>query len=93
MSKYGKILLDIMSGRKDHNINFEELKTLLLKLGFDLNRISGSHHIFTYEGISELIDIQCDKRDHSKAKAYQVKQVREFINKYLGGVNNVKSKV
>jgi hypothetical protein len=33
--------------------------------------------------IVELIDLQPDKKDHSKAKIYQVQQVRNFIEKYM----------
>jgi predicted RNA binding protein YcfA (HicA-like mRNA interferase family) len=40
-----------------------------LKLGFEL-RIKGSHHIFTKEGIDEIINIQ---PKNGKAKPYQVK--------------------
>lgn len=83
MGKYEKISQDVMSGRKDGNINFNELCNLLERLGCKLERISGSHHIFSYKDVVELIDLQPDKKDHSKAKAYQVKQVRKFIERYL----------
>ena len=43
-------------------------------------RIKGSHHIFTKDGIDEILNIQPLK--DSKAKAYQVKQLREIILKY-----------
>ena len=46
-------------------------------------RIRGSHHIFTKEGIEEILNLQPKQ---GKAKAYQVKQVREMLLKYqLGG--------
>jgi predicted RNA binding protein YcfA (HicA-like mRNA interferase family) len=83
MGKYEKVLEDVLSGKKDGNINFNELCTLLEKLGCKLERISGSHHIFSYGNVTELIDLQPDKKDHSKAKIYQVKQVRKFIEKYM----------
>jgi hypothetical protein len=55
---------------------------LLCSLGFD-ERIRGSHHIFTQEGIEEIFNLQ---PKGSQAKAYQVKQVRAVILKYqLGG--------
>lgn len=72
-----------MSGKQDQNIKFNDLCKILEFLGLTLERISGSHHIFSYPGVLELIDLQPDKKDHSKAKAYQVKQVRKFIEKYL----------
>lgn len=51
---------------------------LLSKLGFD-QRAQGSHHIFRKAGIEEKINLQ---RDGSKAKVYQVRQVRTLILKY-----------
>ena len=47
-------------------------------MGFQ-ERIKGSHHIFFKDGIEEIFNIQ-PKR--SKAKPYQVKQVRNIILKY-----------
>lgn len=83
MGKFDKILEDVLSGRRDSNINFNDLCKLLENKGLRIERISGSHHIFSYQGVLELIDLQPDKRDHSKAKAYQVKQVRSFLRRYL----------
>ncbi len=82
MSKAAKLLFKILRGLSDANIQFEELRFLLLRLGFE-ERISGSHHIFRKEGIFEKVNIQTDG---DKAKPYQVKQVRDMIlrNK-LGG--------
>ena len=54
-------------------------------LGFD-ERIRGSHHIYSKEGIEEIVNLQ---PKGSRAKAYQVKQVRGIILKYkLGGETN-----
>jgi hypothetical protein len=47
-------------------------------------RIRPSHHIFTREGVEEILDLQ--PKTGGKAKTYQVKQVRQLIIKYrLGG--------
>jgi len=55
---------------------------LLRHLGFD-ERIRGSHHIFTKEGLEDILNLQPKE---AKAKPYQVKQVRNVILKYkLGG--------
>lgn len=83
MGKYEKLKDTILSAKSDNNINFNELCNLLEKLGLKLDRINGSHHIFTMEGIDKIIDIQPDNKDASKAKGYQVKQVRKFIKSYL----------
>jgi len=42
--------------------------------------IKGDHHIFFIEGVKEIINLQ--PLSDSKAKAYQVKQVRGIILKY-----------
>ena len=82
MGKYEKLLLQILRGSSDTNIAFDDLRRLLLNLGF-VERTRGSHHIFRKEGIDERINLQ---RDEGKAKAYQVRQVRVVILKYrLGG--------
>ena len=54
---------------------------LLRQLGFD-ERIRGSHHIFTREGVEEILNIQPKA---TNAKPYQVRQVRNVILKYKLG--------
>jgi hypothetical protein len=82
MSRYQKLLFQILRGTSDDNISFSDLCVLRLRLGFH-ERTRGSHHIFRKEGIEEKINLQ---RDDAKAKAYQVRQVRAVILKYrLGG--------
>jgi hypothetical protein len=78
MGKYEKLLLQILRGASDTNIAFDELCQLLRRLGFE-ERIHGSHHIFRKTGVEEKINLQ---EDGSKAKAYQVKQVRTVIVNY-----------
>lgn len=78
MGRDDKLLFRILSGLSDTNIGFEELREFLKGLGFD-ERIRGSHHMFRLSGVSELLNLQ---RDGSKAKPYQVRQVRSVIVKY-----------
>ncbi len=78
MSKHEKLLIKILRGTSDKNIDFEEFRNLLLRLGFE-ERIKGSHHILTKEGIEDILNIQPKS---GKAKPYQVKQVRNIIVKY-----------
>jgi len=42
-------------------------------------RVSGSHHIFTQTGVMERINLQ---QEGSKAKPYQVRQVRRILVNY-----------
>ena len=82
MSQYEKLLLSILSGTKDKSILFADLRVVLNRLGFQC-RIKGDHFIYTRDGVEEIINIQ---PAGSKAKPYQVKQVRNVILKYqLGG--------
>lgn len=78
MSKFEKLILKLLSGTSDKNFDFKEIVSLLERLGFSL-RIKGSHHIFFKEGIDEIMNLQ---PLNNKAKAYQVKQVREILIKY-----------
>ena len=82
MSKYDKLLLQILRGNSDANISFDDLCQLLHRLGFE-ERTRSSHHVFRKQGVEEKINLQ---RDGNKAKVYQVRQVRAVILKYkLGG--------
>jgi len=58
------------------------LRALLRRLGFD-ERIKGDHHIFTKDGVEEILNLQ--PKD-GKGKPYQVKQVRDVILKYHLGI-------
>jgi hypothetical protein len=74
-----KVLEAILSGLSDKNVRFEDLRRMLLTLGFD-ERVKGGHHIFFKEHIPEIINLQ-PLRDR-KAKPYQVKQVRNLLLKH-----------
>ena len=58
---------------------FGSITRLLKSLGFH-EHIRGDHHIFTRDGVEEIINLQ-PLRD-GKAKAYQVRQVRQIITEY-----------
>ena len=86
MGKHEKMMEKILRGASDANIGFDDIRGILLHLGFE-ERIRGSHHIYRKEGIEEKINIQ---RAGNKAKPYQVRQVREVILKYhLAGNSDV----
>ena len=77
MGKFEKLIEKILLGSADANIDFDDLRGVLLSLGFS-ERSKGSHHIFSKPGVEELINLQ---RDGSKAKPYQVRQVRLIIQR------------
>jgi predicted RNA binding protein YcfA (HicA-like mRNA interferase family) len=84
MARVEKVLETILLGRSDANIDFNDLCKLLDSLGF-VERVKGSHHIYSRLGIEEIINIQ---PKGTKAKSYQVKQVRNIILKYRLGAND-----
>lgn len=87
MSQYEKLLLAILSGTRDKNFLFSDLRLVLERLDFQC-RIKGDHFIYTKDGIEEIINIQ---PAGNRAKPYQVKQVRGVILKYQlgGGVHEI----
>lgn len=87
MSQYEKLLLAILSGTRDKNFLFSDLRLVLERLEFQC-RIKGDHFIYMKSGIEEIINIQ---PMGNTAKPYQVKQVRGVILKYQlgGGVHEI----
>lgn len=86
MGRQEKFLLNVLCGSSGRNINFDDLRNLLRRMGFD-EYTRSSHHIFRKEGIEERINLQ---KEGKNAKPYQVKQVRSIIQKYgLGGLLDV----
>lgn len=70
-----KTLDRILRGSSDSNVRFNDVRTLLLHLGFQ-ERIRGDHHIVSRNGVAEILNLQ---PLGSKSKAYQVRQVRDVI--------------
>jgi predicted RNA binding protein YcfA (HicA-like mRNA interferase family) len=60
-------------------IPFRDLQRLLGKLGFRLDRVSGSHHIYLHSKVSRPLNIQSFGKD---AKPYQVRQLRDMIEEF-----------
>jgi hypothetical protein len=79
MTQKDKLIGRILSGTSDKNINFNDLTGLLESYDFSC-RIKGDHHIYCKEGVEEIINIQ--PLSNSKAKPYQVKQIRMLVLKY-----------
>jgi predicted RNA binding protein YcfA (HicA-like mRNA interferase family) len=78
MGKLDKTLGRILRGEADANIRFDELRKILKRLGF-VERTRGDHHIFTRDGVAEILNLQ---PRNALGKAYQVKQAREVIVRY-----------
>ena len=76
--RYERLRQRIVDGRSDANIRFDDLRGLLIRLGF-AERTRGSHHVFRKEGVAERLNLQ---RDGNHAKPYQVRQVRQVLQGY-----------
>lgn len=82
MGKWAKVRQRLLGGQSDQNIAFDDLTGYLRHLGF-VERVKGSHHIFTREAIEEIINLQT--LPGGLAKPYQVKQVRALVVRYQLG--------
>ena len=78
MATLQKLIGKILSRKADNNIEFNHLVLVLKSLNFK-HRQNGSHNIFTKPNIAERLNLQSDE---SKAKCYQVKQIRNILIKY-----------
>jgi predicted RNA binding protein YcfA (HicA-like mRNA interferase family) len=61
------------------NVAFGDLCSLAEALGFELRRVSGSHHVFTHPDVPQLINLQSV---HGQAKPYQVRQLMRLVKRY-----------
>jgi predicted RNA binding protein YcfA (HicA-like mRNA interferase family) len=65
--------------RSPTNFTFEEICLLAERVGFIFRRQAGSHRIYKHPLHKAMMNFQPDKRDPSKAKGYQIKQLLDFI--------------
>ncbi len=70
-----KLLVKLLAGHFQ-NVRFGDFQELLEDFGFYLSRVSGSHHIYTHEGIHDIINIQNVK---GQAKPYQIRQALKLV--------------
>jgi hypothetical protein len=85
LGNYDKLSRRILAAKSDANISFSELRQMLSIFGFQ-ERVKGDHHIFTKDGVEEILNLQ---PQGSKAKPYQVKQVRNVMVRYKLGPDDV----
>ena len=72
-------LLARLSPGSFENVAFDDMRRLVEAMGFELKRISGSHHIFAHEGVSELVNLQ---EVDGEAKPYQIRQFLRLVERY-----------
>jgi hypothetical protein len=71
------LLRKLASNQK--NVRFSDALIIAESVGFQLKRVSGSHHILAKPEIAELLNFQ---EVNGQAKPYQVKQLVKLIEKY-----------
>lgn len=64
---------------RSRNIRFDDAIALAKGFGFQVARISGSHHIPAHPGIPELLNLQ---EVAGCAKPYQLKQLLNLVERY-----------
>ena len=81
MTRYEKLYRKIII-EGNTSVSFSDIRYFIEKLGFS-GRCKGDHFIYTLDGVSDIINIQPDGKN---AKKYQVKQIKQIVEKYkLGG--------
>jgi predicted RNA binding protein YcfA (HicA-like mRNA interferase family) len=55
------------------------MKRLILAFDFTLQRVKGSHHIFTHPDVAEPMNLQDVK---GQAKPYQIRQFLRLVERY-----------
>lgn len=74
--KQRKLYERILLGRSDANLPLEQVRGLLLVLGFE-ERVESSHHVFTRRGLERPINLQ--DSGGGKCKPYQVRLIRKAL--------------
>jgi predicted RNA binding protein YcfA (HicA-like mRNA interferase family) len=61
------------------NVAFTDVCALAEGFGFELRRISGSHHVFAHPHIPQLVNLQSVR---GQAKPYQIRQLLRLVERY-----------
>lgn len=72
-------LLERLATGKLRNVAFADLCRLAEALGFRLERVRGSHHVYTHQELPVRLNLQ-DR--HGEAKPYQIRQLLAVVEDY-----------
>ena len=64
------------------NLTFNELCSLAEYVGFEFRNQTGSHKVYKHPTLKKMLNSQPDKKDKSKAKKYQTRQLVTLISDY-----------
>ena len=73
-----RVLERILAGSR--NIRFEDARRLAEALGFRLDRVRGSHHIFMHRRPGLRLNLQPDQ--HGQMKTYQLRQLIDCMEEH-----------
>lgn len=62
-----------------HNVAFNDMIDLVQGFGFNLIRVSGSHHVFAHPDVDEVVNLQPTA---GEAKPYQIRQFIRLTEQY-----------
>lgn len=65
--------------REMRNIGFDEFCRLVEAFGFELRRVSGSHHIYRHPSVPRPLSLQPRA---GEAKPYQIRQFLEIVEQH-----------
>ena len=78
MSKTQKALQRLLTGSSDANITFEELRRVLIRLGFEERVPKGSHYTFAHPAVPSILTVP----KHKPLKSVYVRKARALITEY-----------
>ena len=78
MSKHDKLLARLLSGASDKSFTFAELRSVLLRLGFEQRTPGGSHYTFSHPEVQSILTVPKRK----PLKPIYVKKARALITEY-----------
>ncbi len=72
-------LLDRLARGQATNVRFTDAQRLAEALGFELDRVRGSHHIYRHPAIGQRINLQAHG---GQAKPYQLRQLLDLVERH-----------
>jgi predicted RNA binding protein YcfA (HicA-like mRNA interferase family) len=72
-------LLQRLARGELRNVRFADAQRLVEALGFELDRVRGSHHIYRHPALQQRINLQPLR---GQAKPYQMRQLLELVERY-----------
>ncbi len=72
-------LLQRLAGGQLANVRFADAQRLAEALGFELDRVRGSHHIFRHAGTGQRLNLQASG---GQAKPYQLRQLLDLVERH-----------